>query len=297
MRNQMTVKWEGSGVISTLPNDQPRKRLMDQNLVRQRPARRFYIYAFLRKDGTPYYIGKGTGRRINQPCGRTFELPPKDQRKVLIDGLTEPEAFEYEIALIHCLGRKDQGTGCLRNFTDGGDGVSGRVVSPEARAKISAAQKGRNRSPETRAKLSAANKGRKHSPEHRAKMSAALAGRTYSAEHRAKISASTTGKVRSAEHCSNISAALAGRAQSKESNAKRAAALTGRVHSKETNAKRAASKLRFTAAKYNVPYEQWASLSTKQRATIGQRYYVGKRGGALLEGFVDTSYSSTTSIN
>ena len=270
---------------------------MDQNLVRQCPARRFYVYAFLRKDGTPYYIGKGAGKRINQSTGRFIKLPPKDQRKILVGGLTEPEAFEHEVALISLLGRKDQGTGCLRNRTDGGDGTSGYVVSPEARAKISAANTGRTKSPETRAKLSAASKGRKLSAEHRAKMSAALTGRTYSAEHRAKMSASASGKVRSAEHCSNISTALAGRVQSKETIAKRAAALTGRVHSKESNVKRAASLLRLTAAKYNVPYEQWASLSTRQRATVGQRYYVGKRGGDLLKGFIDTSYSSTASIN
>ena len=38
MGNQMIVRWEGSGVISTLPNDQPRKRLMDQSLEQWRPV-------------------------------------------------------------------------------------------------------------------------------------------------------------------------------------------------------------------------------------------------------------------
>jgi len=153
--------------------------------------RRFYVYAFLRKDGTPYYIGKGEGNRIDSPKGRRFKLPPKDQRKVLAGSLTEPEAFEYEIALIHCLGRKDQGAGCLRNLTDGGDGPSGAVRSPEHRAKISAFQTGRIRSPEHQAKISAANKGRTFGPETRAKVSAALKGHGTSPETRAKLSAAT----------------------------------------------------------------------------------------------------------
>ena len=222
---------------------------------------RFYVYAFLRLDGTPYYIGKGTGRRINSSRGRTWKLPPKDRRKVLASGLTEPEAFEYEIALISLLGRKDLGTGCLRNFTDGGDGASGAVRSPEDRARLSAAS--RNRSPEHLARLSAAAMGRKLSPETRAKMSAALRNpspetrakmsaaskaRWASPERRAKMSAAlrkpgprTRAKVRAAlrspEHRAKVSAALKGRNLSAEHRAKISTANKGRAYGPETRAK------------------------------------------------------------
>jgi hypothetical protein len=182
---------------------------------------RFYVYAFFRKDGTPYYIGKGTGRRINSSRGRTWKLPPKDRRKILVGGLTEPEAFEYEIALISLLGRKDQGAGCLRNFTDGGDGASGHAHSPEHRAKTSAALKGRKHSPETRAKTSAAMKGRKLSTEHRAKVGAA--SRNRSPETLAKIGAAS--RNRSPETLAKISAAASKRRQSPETRAKISAAV------------------------------------------------------------------------
>lgn len=48
----------------------------------------------------------------------------------------------------------------LTNLTDGGEGCTGRKLSPEARAKISAAQKGRVRSEETRKKTSESQKKR-----------------------------------------------------------------------------------------------------------------------------------------
>jgi hypothetical protein len=65
-------------------------------------------------------------------------------------------------------------------------------MSPETKAKISAANKGHEVSPETRAKISAANKGRPHPPvsaETRAKISAANKGRPLNPEQRAKLSA------------------------------------------------------------------------------------------------------------
>lgn len=73
--------------------------------------------------------------------------------------------------------------------------VRGHSVSPEARARISMAHKGRKHGPpseERRAKISAANKGRSLTAEHRSKLSAAKIGKKrgpYSEQHRANISA------------------------------------------------------------------------------------------------------------
>lgn len=71
----------------------------------------------------------------------------------------------------------------------------GRVLSPETRAKIGSANRGRKLTPEHRQKLTAAlignqrTRGLEHSAESRAKMSSAHRGIPKSPEHRAKIAA------------------------------------------------------------------------------------------------------------
>jgi hypothetical protein len=94
--------------------------------------RRFYTYAYLREDRTPYYIGKGTGKRIYFTHRKGLN-PPKDKSRIIFlkQNLTEEEAFKHEIYMIAVFGRKDLGTGILHNKTDGGDGCSGRIVSEE----------------------------------------------------------------------------------------------------------------------------------------------------------------------
>jgi hypothetical protein len=107
----------------------------------------FYSYLWLREDGTPYYVGKGQGLRAFKTHGRL--RPPKKRSRiiVLLRG-SEKEAFETEKELIRNWGRKDIGTGCLRNRTEGGEGTIGRKHTPEDLAKM----KGRKYSPEESAR-------------------------------------------------------------------------------------------------------------------------------------------------
>jgi hypothetical protein len=142
----------------------------------------YYTYAYLREDGTPYYIGKGKGDRAYKHSLHRLKPPSEDRIKILKKNLTEVEAFEEEIRLIAEYGRKDLETGILRNMTDGGEGPSGRINSPENRAGISKRMKGntyaKNRKDLTSIgkKISAAKKGKKFTKEHREALSKAHIG-------------------------------------------------------------------------------------------------------------------------
>lgn len=129
----------------------------------------YYTYAYLREDGTPYYIGKGKGNRAYAPHG-AVKVPEKDRILFLKTDLTDEEAIKHEIYLISVLGRKDIETGILRNLTDGGDGASGYKHTDAHKKYISEKLKGKERSEEHKANLSKSQKGKTLSEEHKKKI-------------------------------------------------------------------------------------------------------------------------------
>jgi hypothetical protein len=161
--------------------------------------RRFYVYVMFRLNGTPCYVGKGSGKRhlnmrrrhnphllsiIRQSGG---SLPTA----IIRDGLTEDEAFDTERAFIKALGREIDG-GILVNLTDGGDGTSGHTLNNEVRERLSAKTRAHFASKtdaERSAHLLMLVEARKAggSKEAREKRSIALKGRPKTAAHVASV--------------------------------------------------------------------------------------------------------------
>jgi hypothetical protein len=121
----------------------------------------YYTYAYLRKNKTPYYIGKGKGNRIYKKSGRKIK-PPKDKSRIIFlkQNLTEEEAFKHEKYMIVIFGRKDLGTGILLNMTDGGEGASGAIRSLDFKENLRKINKNKKLSKEHIEKLRQANIGK-----------------------------------------------------------------------------------------------------------------------------------------
>lgn len=216
----------------------------------------FFVYVdYTVDDGRPFYVGKGRAHRLSRMArGVHHDRVARKhgmRRVIVLETPDEFEAFNREIRLIaelHTYFKDPHFNGVGTNHTIGGDGAAGKVVTPTARANMSAAQRKmtpetkakmsatkKNMSAETRRKISDAGRKRKHSPETRTKMAAAHAGKKLgpaSDEARKNMSLAHRGK----------SGGFKGRFHSEETKAKMAVAHLGKVATAETRSKMSASQ-------------------------------------------------------
>lgn len=166
---------------------------------------KFYVYAYLReidskngKIGSPYYIGKGCGKRAFS--SRRVIPKPKNKSNIqfLAENMNEVDAFQLEMLLIHLYGRIDLKTGCLRNMSDGGEFCVGmsqqrkEIIRQEQKERwknleyrknleeklrINSEKRKGIKRPEVGKAISDAKKGKKQSPEHIAVLSKVRKGK------------------------------------------------------------------------------------------------------------------------
>jgi len=244
----------------------------------------FYVYQYVRTFasehgpvGSPYYVGKGHGKRAYKKNDVEIRSP-KDKSRVVIlaKDLSEDEAFYMEKQLIKFHGRIDLGTGCLRNRTDGGEGSSGAIRTEAMRARTSAVHKGMKHSDAAKAKMSLSRTGTKQSEETKARKSVAQTGKKLSPlseEYKAKISAFNKGRPKPVGMGAKVAAANRLRKLSEETRAKISSSLTGKKRSDESKAKQSASN------KGKVPANKGKTHSeeAKEKMSAAQKLVWSKR--------------------
>jgi hypothetical protein len=153
----------------------------------------FYVYIYLdpRKPGKyyypgiettflfePFYVGKGSKYRLNKhlnsvqsgskhvfnsfKVGKIKHILKEGLMPyimILTDNLSEKDAFNLEKDTIKNIGRSDLKKGPLCNFTDGGEGSSGRKLSKKTKDKIREKALGRKASELTKEKMRNNNSG------------------------------------------------------------------------------------------------------------------------------------------
>jgi len=140
--------------------------------------KQFYVYLHCKPDGTPFYVGKGSGRRAyvlnfssRRNRGHHNIIIKHGKENILIytrDCVSEAQAHEHEIWMIAWC--RAQGYR-LVNATNGGEGVSGYKWTDDAKYLAhlnhlgkTSPMKGKKHTEETKIKISKAGKGRFRKP-------------------------------------------------------------------------------------------------------------------------------------
>jgi hypothetical protein len=149
----------------------------------------FYVYRYSNPaSGEPFYIGKGKGERAWSHLKRKDQhhLTHKIQKMLregvlpdidfIVSEVDEELANLVEQEAISKYGRLNLRTGLLLNLTNGGDGTSGRIATPEMLANMSKGRKGIKDTEQGRANKKAASLRREYTAERNANVSKGLQG-------------------------------------------------------------------------------------------------------------------------
>lgn len=158
---------------------------------------KFYVYQYRDpRNNEVIYIGKGQGgrayhhlTRCHNPIlrGKIQHIREQNLEPIIefvLENATEEYAHFIEETFIAAYGRINLGTGTLCNFTDGGEGTSGMIISEEHRKRIGDAAQ--NRTPEALRRISESSKNRRPSAETIKKRSESMRNRIVSEETRQK---------------------------------------------------------------------------------------------------------------
>ena len=139
----------------------------------------YYVYRYNREDGTPYYIGKGKGNRCYSHK-RKVKRPDDESRIIIVqENMSEQDAFDLETVLIEKYGRKDLGTGILRNMSRGGLGRRDPVVTQETREKLRDIHLGKKKTKRHSENISKGRKGIVFTDKHCENISKSRIGNQY----------------------------------------------------------------------------------------------------------------------
>lgn len=142
----------------------------------------------------PVYVGKGSGARARHKRARNLKHEHvckkyKIIRQIVFSSNEENDVLLNEKKLINELQTFSSKNNLGCNFTLGGEGTSGHVISAEERIKRSVRQSGENnisKLESVRRKISASLKGKKFSTQRKKNISNALSGRIQSDIERSK---------------------------------------------------------------------------------------------------------------